>query len=118
MLPTWQDAKQIAQDDVSRGDGDEDCDSEEGGSRPVTKIGPIPKVPRKAASEWKGKQPEKYRDAGKLSKLPDMPLDILYDVSYRTNATTEESLLTTIHPVFADILSCSPEGSTADIAGQ
>jgi len=118
MLPTRQSTRlrQIAQENVSRGDEDEDYDSEEERSRPVTKRGPKPKAPRKVASKWKGKQPEKRRNAGKLSKLPDMPLDILHEVSYRTNSVAEHGLLITIRSAFADILSCLPEGSTADVA--
>lgn len=49
---------------------------------------PAPRGPKSRASEsitskQKGKQPGKRRDAGNLSRLPDMPLDVMYDVSYR-----------------------------------
>ena len=118
MPPARQNTKsrQIAQDDAFRGDG-EDYDLEEGGSCSVTKRGSKSKAPRKVASKWKGKQSEKHNNVGKLSKLPDMPLDILYEVSYRTSSETEECLLTTIHSAFTDVLSSSPKGSSADVAG-
>jgi hypothetical protein len=72
----------IFREDVSSGDSGEDYDSEEGlGS--VTRGGRESGASRIVTSKQKGKQPEKRRNAGKLSKLPGMPLDVLYEVSPR-----------------------------------
>ena len=45
---------------------------------------PKTRAPRDLTSNEKEKQPERRRNAGKLSRLPDMPLDILYEVCHRT----------------------------------
>ena len=45
--------------------------------------GPKSRALGNTTSKQKGGQPRKHRDAGKLSRLPDMPLDIMYDVSCR-----------------------------------
>lgn len=84
--------RQTTHGDVSYDDSDEDYDPEEGGSRSVTEKGSesSTKASRKTASKRKGKQPEKRRNAGKLSKLPDMPLDILYEVSYTAYSITKD----------------------------
>lgn len=48
---------------------------------------PKPRAPtRDLTSNEKEKQPERRRNAGKLSRLPDMPLDILYEVCHRTDS--------------------------------
>jgi len=69
---------------VSSGDISKDYDLEKWSSASL----PAPRGPKSRASgittsKQKGKQPGKRRDAGKLSRLPDMPLDVMYDVSYR-----------------------------------
>ena len=69
-------------EDVSCGDSDEDYDPDEKRSRPATERGSKSRASKKVASKQKGKRPEKRRKAVKLSKLPDMPLDILYEVGH------------------------------------
>ena len=65
-------------------------DPDKEGSGSVTTQGSRSRDPRKATLKRKWKQPEKLRNAGKLSKLPDMPLDVLYEVSYRTIPATDD----------------------------
>ena len=83
MASAWWDTKspQIAQGVVSSGDSGKCWDPEEGGSGSVPARGPKSGASRRVASRQKGKQPEKRRNVGMLSKLPDMPLDIVYEVS-------------------------------------
>ena len=84
MVSTRQSTKH-RRGDASPGDSGEDYCSEEG-SGSVAVRGPKSRTSRKATPKQKGKQPGKRRRAGKLSKLPDMPLDILYEVSYGINS--------------------------------
>ena len=74
-------SSQIAQGGGFSGGSGECYDSEGEGS--VTKREARSKVSRKPTSKQKGKQTAKHREAGKLSKLPDMPLDVLYEVKDR-----------------------------------
>ena len=91
MVSAWWNAKspQIAQGDVSPGGSGKYYDPERDGSGSVTAQGPKSGASRKVTSRQKGKQSEKRRDVGMLSKLPDMPLDILYEVSSRIISTTD-----------------------------
>jgi hypothetical protein len=84
MVSTRQSTK-YRRGDVTPGDSGEDYCSEEG-SGSIAVRGPKSRTSRKATSKKEGKQPVKRRRAGKLSKLPDMPLDILYEVSYGINS--------------------------------
>lgn len=77
----------IVRGNTSSLDGGEDNPQEH--SRSVTAKF---KAPKKVASKQKGKQPKKNRNTAKLSKLPDMPLDILYDVSYRINSFVDDGI--------------------------
>jgi len=72
-------SRRIVQGDPPPGDGGDGYEPEKVGSGSTTIQGP---KSGEATSKQKGKQPEKRRKAGKLSKLPDMPLDVLYEVSY------------------------------------
>ena len=86
----------ITQGDDSSGDngerhGPETSENEVTAS--VTARGPKLKASRKVASGRKGKRPEKRRGEGELSKLPDAPLDILYEVSPRINPVTDDGVL-------------------------
>ena len=105
------------QEDVSCGDSNKDCDPDEECSRPVTERGSKPRASKKVASKQKGKQPEKRRNAGKLSKLPDIPLDILYEVGRGSILSPRPVTCIMMHSVFVDILSCPPGGSLADVVG-
>jgi len=67
----------VSSDDISKDD-----DLEEQGSAFITARGPKSRTSENATLKQKVKRSGKRRDAGKLSKLPDMPLDVLYDVSY------------------------------------
>ena len=81
---------QVVREDSPSGDGGEGCGPERGPSS-VTTRGPKSRASRKATStQQKGKQPERCRNVGRLSKLPDMSLDILSDVSYRVTPVTDE----------------------------
>ena len=82
---------QIFQEDVSSSDSDEDYHSAED-SRSVMTGGNKSRTSRTTTSKQKGKQPQKRRYAGKLSKLLDMPLDVLYEVSHRTDSFTEDGI--------------------------
>jgi len=81
MVSTRQGTKscQIVQDDPS-GDNGEDYGPEEEGSGSIMTQESKSKASGKAVSKQKGKQPERRRGTGRLSKLPDMPLDVLYEV--------------------------------------
>ena len=64
---------------ITSGDIGKDDDPEKRGLPSFPTRGPKPGASGKTTSKRKGKR----RDVGKLSRLPDMPLDIIYDVSYR-----------------------------------
>jgi len=66
--------------------------AENGAIGPVTTRGSKPNASREAASKREGRQLEKRRGEGKCSKLPDMPLDILYGVSPRFNPVTDDGI--------------------------
>lgn len=76
-------SSQIAQGGGSSGGSGECYDSEGEGEGSVTKREARSKVSRKPTSKQKGKETAKHREAGKLSKLPDIPLDVLYEVKDR-----------------------------------
>jgi len=80
------------------------------GSDSVAARGPKSIAPIKATPKKKGKQPEKCRNAGKLSRLPDMPSDVLYEVGHRTGYITHDGIPQLMHSAFTDILSRSPGG--------
>lgn len=61
------------------GDSGEDYDPEES-SGPLAARRPKPRLSGKGAPKQKGKQCGGRRYVGRLSRLPDMPLDILYEV--------------------------------------
>jgi len=110
----------ITQGDDSSGDsgehyGPEKAEEEATGS--VMPRRPKPKVSRKVASKGKGRQLEKRHDEGELSKLPDMPLDVLYQVSPRINSIPMTGCLM-ISLAFADIRFRPPDGSTAGVVDQ
>jgi len=84
-------SRQTVQGYVS-GDGSDDYKSEEEGPNSPTVQGPKSTPSRQAAAKQKGKQPEKHRNTGKLSKLSGIPLDILYEVSYRTSSVTATTM--------------------------
>ena len=92
MASAWWNAKspQIAQGDVSPGGSGKYYDPERDGSGSITAQGPKSGASRKVTSRQKGKQSEKRRDVGMLSKLPDMPLDILYEASHRIISGTDD----------------------------
>lgn len=71
-------SRQIVQEDVSDGNVDEGSNS--GGSRSVTTGGH-----KSTTLEQKGKQPEENRNMGQLSKLPKMPLNVLYEVRHKVD---------------------------------
>lgn len=73
--------------------GPEKAEKEATGS--VMAHGHKPEALGKVASKRKGKQPKKHRDEGGLSKLPDMPLDILYEVRPGVNSVTDDGRITT-----------------------
>ena len=75
--------------------------SDEEATSSVTAPGPKPKASRKVASKRKEKQPKKLRDEGELSKLPSMPLDILYEVSPRIDPVTDGGILDDGLQIFA-----------------
>ena len=89
MVSTRRNAKihQIVQG-VPCDDSGEDCDHDGLGSSSVTAQRPGSRAPKKAVSKQKGK----HRIAGKLSKLPDMPLDILYEVRHRIYSVALDGL--------------------------
>ena len=89
MAPVWWSPKlpQIVQGGASSGGSGKYYSPEKGGSGSVTARGLKSGTWRKVASRQKEKQPEK-RHNGMLSKLPDMPLDVLYEVSFRIISVT------------------------------
>ena len=89
MVSTPQGAKP---QDLPFGDSGEVHRSEEADPDPLTaRRSGKPRAPGKVTSKQKGKRREGRRNAGKLSKLPDMPLDILYEVSHRIIFITGDS---------------------------
>ena len=78
----------IVREDLPSGDSGEDYDPEEKGSG--HSMAQKPRTSAKATSKQKGKQRGGRRNVGKLSKLPDMPLDILYEASHRIISGTDD----------------------------
>ena len=104
---------------ITQGDGSsedtEKTEKEAVGS--VTAHEPKPRASGKAASKRKGNQPEKHHGRGELSLLPDIPLDVLYEVSPRIDSVTDDGWITT-PLVFADICFHPPDGSTTGVMDQ
>ena len=119
MLPARPRSKscQTFREGVPSDNGDEDYGPKDA-SHSVATRGRKSTAPTTATLKRKGKQPGKRRNAGKLSKLPNMPLDILYDVSHKVDSFTDDRIDN--HPFNgdADTLSRSPVGPTTDIASQ
>jgi len=69
---------------IPSGDSDQDDGPGKGLGSVVPPKESKSRTPRKPAKEEKGKGLEKNRNAGNPSMLPDMPFDVLYDVSCRT----------------------------------
>ena len=84
MLETW------VREDLPSGDSGEDYDPEEKGSGHSMAQKPKPRTSAKATSKQKGKQRGGRCNVGKLSKLLDMPLDTLYEVSHRIISVTDD----------------------------
>jgi len=81
MVSTRRSAK--LRQNASSGDNGTDYhpELEEGGSGPLTARGlRFESRSSRRALTQKGKQPERCRITGRLSKLPGMPLDVLYEV--------------------------------------
>jgi len=70
----------IAQD-LPFGISGEDHGPEERSSSSITARGQKTTASRKVTSRGGGEQPEECRNVGELSRLPDIPLDILYEVT-------------------------------------
>lgn len=85
-------SRQVVQEAVPSSDSGEDYDPEKEPSCSVVTRGSKSRTARKATVKEKGKQPEKRRNAGKLSRLPDMPLDVLYEVSYRPKFIADDGM--------------------------
>ena len=83
MVSTRQSTKrrQTVREGAHLGDSGEDYDPGDESSGLPKARRPKPRASGKGTSEQKGKQRGGRRNAGRLSKLPDMPLDILYEVS-------------------------------------
>ena len=79
--------RQVSLEDDNSGDRGKNHGPEEG-SGPLAAQRPKPRASGKAASKQKGKR----CNAAKLSKLPDMPLDVLYEVSYRIVFLTDDTV--------------------------
>jgi len=81
MVSTRRSAK--SRQNASSGDNGSDYhpELEEGGSGPLTARGfRFESRSSRRALTQKGKQPERCRITGRLSKLPGMPLDVLYEI--------------------------------------
>jgi len=116
MVSTRQGRKprQVIRESTPSGDSGEDHDPDEERLDPVTARRPKSRAPEQITQKQKGKRPEKRRNARKLSKLLDMPLDVLYEVSYRFTSVTDG-----MHAdASVDILSFPSRGSTANVVGQ
>ena len=89
MVPAGRSAtsRQVIREGVPLDNNSENYNPEGEGSDPSMTRRP---TPREGTSKQKGKQRGGRRNTGKLSKLPDMPLDILYEVSYRTISVTDD----------------------------
>ena len=85
--------RQDAPEDVIPGNGGDDYDAEEESLGPPKARRPKPRASGKEASKEKGKQRRGRRNAGRLSKLPDMSLDILYEVSYGISSVTDDGVI-------------------------
>ena len=82
----------MVQGDVSSDNSGKDYDPEKEGSDSVTDDGPKARASGTATWRGKGKRPGKRRSKGELSMLPEMPLDILCEVSSRTNPVTNNGI--------------------------
>ena len=68
------------QENAPFGDGGKESGLKREGPSSFKTPGPKSGASRKASSKRKGKRTKIYRNADRLSKLPDMPLDVLYEV--------------------------------------
>jgi hypothetical protein len=73
-------SRRVAKTDVDYKEDDNSGPSEE-------EVVPPPTKKRKTAGGGQKKAPKRMK--GKLSKLPDMPLDVLYEVTFRKSRGTE-----------------------------
>ena len=118
MTPAWWSPKlpQIAHGGTSSGGSGKHYGPEKDGSGSVTAQGLKSGTWRKAASRQKEKQPEKRCNAGMLSKLPDMPLDVLYEVSFRiisvTTSTIYDDAFCRYSPLYTRWIYCECHGPT------
>lgn len=106
-------SRELIQEDVSSGDIREDYDPGEC-SGPASSRSSKSKASINSISKQNGKQPRGRRSAGRLPKLPVVPLDILYEVIYGLIHIADEIPA----DVFTDILSCPSSGSITDILDQ
>ena len=109
---------QAVQSGVSSGVIDKDYDLEKRSSVSDIARAHKSRSEGKDISKQRGKQPGKLRNAGKLSKLPDMPIDIMYDVSYslmRFVSIASDGRCAMTHRTFSDILFCPPDGSATNV---
>ena len=110
---------QIPQGGVFSGDSGKAHDPETKSSGSATSRGPKSRASRKAASKQKGKQPNKRRrNIGKLSKLPGMPLDVLYEVSHRIISDPDDGVCDNVFGIYrcslfsTRCISCKYRGPT------
>lgn len=102
---------------VTSGDIGKDEDPEKRGSAAFSARGPKFRVSGNTASKKKWKHPGTRRDAGRLSRLPDMPLDVMYDVSYRIASIAGGGVYDNLMDLYRYSL-LSPDGFTPNIVGQ
>jgi len=98
------------------GSGDQEPGPEASGLSSGKTRGPKSGASGAAAPKENGKQPWRHNDVGELSKLLEMPLDVLYEVSPGIVSVADDGIK--IHFAFADIISCPSVGSTADVMDQ
>ena len=79
--------RSIRSSQAVQGGVDYDPEKQGSGSVKPRPEGPKSKTP---GTEQEGKQSRKNPSAGALSVLPDMPLDVLYDVSCRIVSIADE----------------------------
>jgi len=103
-------SREVIQEVVSSGDCGEDYER----SGPASSRSPKSKPSIKPISKQKGKQPGGRRNVGKLSRLPIIPLDVLYEVIYGLIYVADG----TPADVFADIPPCPSSGFTTDVMDQ
>ena len=84
---------------------------------PLTAHEPKSRALKTSISKKSGNQSGECHNAGELSRLPDLPLDVLYEVRHGIISVTDNGVDRDDSLAFTDILPRLPDGSVAHVVG-